>query len=120
MFEELLNYIVAKNIGHELESVRKELPEELILFVAICRFELLLDEARSVLITTKFHYVVIYILNDVSARYSNIDMTYLEIVAFVGLAIVPKVLKQGTPQVTTGVGIPRSTMRLGIGKDMRC
>lgn len=58
MFKELLNDIVSEDISHELNSVWLYLSEKTFFFVAVGRLQLLLNEARSMLVTTKFYYMV--------------------------------------------------------------
>ena len=45
-----------------MNSVGLDLPEDLVLFVAVCCLKLLLNEARSVLITTEFDNMIINVL----------------------------------------------------------
>ena len=45
MLEELLDYIVAENIGHQLYGIGVDLAENLILLIAISGFELQLNES---------------------------------------------------------------------------
>lgn len=45
VLEELLNYIIAKYISHQLDSVGIKLAEDLILFVTVGSLQFLLNEA---------------------------------------------------------------------------
>jgi hypothetical protein len=45
MFKEFLNNIVTKDICHKLQGVRVYFTENLVLLVAICRLEFLLNES---------------------------------------------------------------------------
>ena len=67
MLEELLNHVVAKDIRHQLYRVGLNLSEHLVFFVAIGRLQLLLYEARTVLITAELDDMVIDVLYSVSA-----------------------------------------------------
>ena len=62
VLEELLDDIVAEDILHQLDGIRLDLSENLILLVAVRSLQLLLDESRTMLITTKFDDVVVDIL----------------------------------------------------------
>lgn len=62
VLEKLLNNIVAKDIRHKLKAVGLDFAEDLVLLVAICGFQHVLDEPRTMLITTEFHNMVIDIL----------------------------------------------------------
>jgi hypothetical protein len=66
MFKELLNDIVSEYISHELNSIWLNLSEKTFFLVAVGRLQLLLDEARSMLVTTKFYYMVEDVLEVVS------------------------------------------------------
>jgi len=66
MLEELLNYVVAKDISHQLNGVWIELSEDLVLLIAIGSLELLLNETRAMLIATKFDNVIVDFLQHVS------------------------------------------------------
>ena len=57
VLEEFLNYVVAKDILHQLQAILLELPEDFVLFVTVRSFELLLDEPRSMLISAELHNV---------------------------------------------------------------
>lgn len=63
MLKKLLNDIVAKNVRHKLQCVWLDLAKDALFLVAIGRFELLLNEARAVLVPTKLDYMVIYVLH---------------------------------------------------------
>ena len=45
MLEEFLDYVITKDVGHQLDRVRIELPEDLLFLVAVGCLELLLDES---------------------------------------------------------------------------
>ena len=62
MLKELLDDVVAKDVCHKLKRVAVKLLEDLILFVAVSCFKLLLNEARAVLITAKFDNVIVDVL----------------------------------------------------------
>ena len=66
VLEKLLNNVVTEDVRHQLASVRLKLPEDLVFFVTIGGLELLLDESRSVLVTTELYNVVINVLIKVS------------------------------------------------------
>lgn len=59
MLEELLNDVVAKHVLHQLECVLLELSENALFDLAVCRFELLLDKARAVLVSSEFNHVAL-------------------------------------------------------------
>lgn len=63
MLEELLNHIITKDIGHQLNGIGVKFTEDLVFFIAVGSLELLLDESGAMLITTEFDYVVVYILD---------------------------------------------------------
>lgn len=54
VIEEFLNDIVAEHILHELHDIRFDLFEDELLLVAVGLLDLVLDEARSLLITAEF------------------------------------------------------------------
>ena len=62
VLEQLLNHVVAKDIGHQLQAVRLNLAEDLFFFVTVGSLQLLLNEAGAVLITTELHNVVVDVL----------------------------------------------------------
>lgn len=62
MLEEFLDDVIAKDISHELQAVGLNLAEDLVFLIAVGGLEFLLDEPRSMLITTEFHNVVVDIL----------------------------------------------------------
>lgn len=62
MLKELLDHVVPEHVGHQLQRVLTDLLEHNFLLVAIGRLELLLDEAGSMLVTAKFHNVLINVL----------------------------------------------------------
>jgi hypothetical protein len=63
-FEEFLNDVVPKDIRHKLKGVWRNLIKDSLLFGTRCSFELLLNEPRAMLITTKLDYVTEDILKD--------------------------------------------------------
>lgn len=82
MFKQLLDDIVAKDIGHQLQAIGLNLAEHLLLLVAVGRFQFLLNEARAVLVATKFNNMVVYVLQSVShmqadAKYQPTFNSYL-------------------------------------------
>lgn len=66
MFKELLYHVIAKHIGHQLQGVRLDFPEDLFFLVAVRRLQLLLNETRAMLIATKFNNMVVDVLMSVS------------------------------------------------------
>ncbi len=62
MLKHLLDHVVSKDVRHQLQSIRLDLTKDLFFFVAIGRLELLLNESRSVLITTEFNNVIVQVL----------------------------------------------------------
>lgn len=62
MFEEFLDHIVAKDIGHQLDGVGEKLSEDLVLLIAVGCLELLLNEPRTVLVTTEFNNIIVNVL----------------------------------------------------------
>lgn len=66
MFKELLDDVIAKYICHQLHRVGLDLLEHSLLFITVGGFEFLLNEPRSVLITTEFDYMVVDVLISVS------------------------------------------------------
>lgn len=62
MLEQLLYHIISKHIGHQLQTVRLDFSENLLLLITVGSFKLLLDEPRTVLITTELDNMVIDIL----------------------------------------------------------
>ncbi len=84
VLEEFLDDIVAEDILHELDGVGFDLPEDLVLLVAIGSLELLLDEAGAVLVTAEFHDVVVDILDTCQLLQSRMmSGYYLELKPFV-------------------------------------
>ena len=67
MLKQLLHDIVAKDVRHQLQAVWVNFAENLFLFIAVGRFELLLDEAGAVLVAAEFDHVV----GDILAIVSN-------------------------------------------------
>lgn len=72
VFEEFLDDIITKHVGHQLSRVWMQLAKNLILFVTIGRLKFLLDEAGPVLITAKLHNVFIDVLSQVSIHIIHI------------------------------------------------
>lgn len=66
MLEELLDDVVSKHVGHQLYRIGLNLPEHLVLFIAVGRLELLLYETRPMLIAAEFNNVIVYVLYLVS------------------------------------------------------
>lgn len=64
VLEQLLDDIVAEDVRHQLEGVGLDLAEQLLLLIAVGRFQLLLDEPRAMLITTKLYNVVVDVLRE--------------------------------------------------------
>lgn len=62
MFKEFLDHVITKDIGHQLNSVGEQLSEDLILLVAVGCLELLLNESRTVLVTTELNNVIVDVL----------------------------------------------------------
>jgi len=71
MFEELLNHVVSEHISHQLQRVLMYFFEHNFLLITVGRLQLLLDKAGSVLVTAKFHNVLVDVLvRSVSRRYT--------------------------------------------------
>ena len=66
VLEELLDDIVAEDIGHQLKRVRLDFAEQLLFLVAVCGFQFLLDKPRSMLVATELYNMIIYILPEVN------------------------------------------------------
>lgn len=81
MFKQLLNDIIPENIGHELQRIRLDFGEYLILFITISSFQLLLNEAGSVLVSTELYNMIV----DIS-----------ELISFVILVVHAEFFQQGT------------------------
>lgn len=62
VLKQFLNNVIAKNVGHQLQCVRLDLAEHLLFLVAVGSLQLLLDKARSVLVTTEFNYMAVDVL----------------------------------------------------------
>jgi hypothetical protein len=62
MFKKLLDNIVAKHICHQLQAVGLNFTEHLLLLVAIRCLQLLLNEPRTMLITTELNNVIVNVL----------------------------------------------------------
>lgn len=75
MFEEFLNDIIAKDIRHELERIGKKLTKDLVFLIAIGRFKLLLYESRTMLVPTKLHDMIIYVLLKLATTQSFVGGT---------------------------------------------
>ena len=87
MLEEFLDHIVAKDICHKLQGIGLNFSKDLFFFVTVGRFELLLDEPRAMLITTKLDNMPVDVLfQSVRVLYSIIK-PYLELVALACLAV---------------------------------
>jgi hypothetical protein len=63
MLEKLLDDIIAKDVCHKLQGIEFDFSKNLLLFVTIGRFELLLDKARAMLITTKLDDMIVDVLS---------------------------------------------------------
>ncbi len=57
ILEELLDHVVAEHVGHKVVGVRKDFGEDRLLLGCGCALQLLLDEARAVLVLRKLHHV---------------------------------------------------------------
>ena len=66
VFEEFLNDIVTKHVRHQLKRVGKDFQKELGFLIAVCGLELLLNEARTVLVAAELHHMVVDVLRKVS------------------------------------------------------
>jgi hypothetical protein len=88
MFKELLDNIVAKHVLHELDSVRLDLAEHLVLLVAVSSLKLRLDEPRAVLIT---------------AELDDIAVDVLEFVSLAGLAVRGEVFQNRTANASHSI-----------------
>ena len=62
MLEELLNHVVAKDIGHQLDGVGLYFSEHLVFLITVGRFQLLLYKARAVLVPAEFDNMIINVL----------------------------------------------------------
>lgn len=63
VLKELLQNVIAKNVRHQLQRVRKHFFKHHLLLFAVGRLELLLDKSRTVLIAAKLYNVALNILN---------------------------------------------------------
>lgn len=99
MLEELLYNIISKDVCHQLQTIALNLTENLLLFVTVCRLQFLLDETRSMLITTEFDDVVVDVLMYCQSR-GNLEKCatngYLKLITFIALTIRPKLLQDWT------------------------
>ena len=59
MLEELLDDIVSENVGRQLHGVGLDLSKDPVLLVAVRILELLLDEARAVLVAAELDDVIV-------------------------------------------------------------
>lgn len=64
VLEKLLDNIISKNISHQLKRVLTNFAENNLFLVAVGGFELLLDETRTMLVTTEFDDMVVDVLSD--------------------------------------------------------
>lgn len=64
VLEEFLDNVVAKYIHHELDGIGLDLLENLFFLIAVCGFQLLLDEARAVLIAAKLDNMIVDVLQN--------------------------------------------------------
>lgn len=104
MLKQLLNDVVAKHIGHQLEAVGLYLAEHLLLFVAVGRFQFLLDETRSMLITAKLdHMVVNVLLASVTRSCGRTVTTNLQLISLVAFAVGPELLQQRATDHLVGI-----------------
>lgn len=62
VLKKLLYHVITENIRHQLECVGLNFAEELLFLITISSLELLLNEARSMLISTEFNNVMVDIL----------------------------------------------------------
>lgn len=62
MLKEFLDNVIAKDIHHKLDSVWPYFLEDLFLFVAVCGFQFVLYESRTMLITAELHDMVVDVL----------------------------------------------------------
>lgn len=77
MLKQLLNNIVAKDISHQLQAIRLNFAEHLFLLIAIGSLQLLLDETRSVLITTELDHMIVDVLQGLAwARKGSDGQTF--------------------------------------------
>lgn len=63
MLEQFLDHIVAEDVCHELKCIGLDLVEDLFLLVTVGGLQLLLDEARAVLISAELYDVIVDVLN---------------------------------------------------------
>lgn len=66
MLKQLLDDVVAKDIGHQLQAVGLDLAEHLLLLVAVGSFQFLLDETRAVLVAAKLNHMIVDVLRTIS------------------------------------------------------
>lgn len=63
VFKELLDHIVTEHVLHELESIRSNFSEDLLLLIAIGRLELFLDKSRAMLVAAELDYIAVDVLS---------------------------------------------------------
>ena len=69
VFEKFLDYVIAKNVGHQLQTIGMYFIKNGLFLVAVCRFKLLLDKPRAMLISAEFNHVGVNILVQSQYRY---------------------------------------------------
>ena len=62
MFKELLDHIISKDIGHQLSGIWVKFSKHLVFLIAVGRLKFLLDETRAMLVSAKFHNMLINVL----------------------------------------------------------
>jgi DNA-directed RNA polymerase len=77
VLEELMKPIVSENVGRQVQGVLSNFGKDDLLLVAVCRFELLLDEARAVLISAKFNNVLVDIPSIINTSTTLDELEFL-------------------------------------------
>ncbi len=91
-----------------------DLPEHLVLFIAVGRFQLLLDKPRPMLVAAEFDNVIENVLRKPQQLpIRTWRRPYLQLISFVGLAVVPEFFQQRASHVLTDVVLPRRSSRNG-------
>ena len=62
VLEQLLNDVVAEDIGHQLKRIGLNLGKYLVFLIAVCCLQFLLDESRAVLIAAELNNMPVNVL----------------------------------------------------------
>ena len=62
MLEQLLNDVVAEDIGHQLKRIGLNLGKDLVFLIAVCGLQFLLDEPRAMLIAAELNNMPVNVL----------------------------------------------------------